>query len=228
MPIEPDLAEVIGIAIDSRMLDLHTMIVAKIVSYDASKQAAVVQPVVNGAAPNVDGSTTSETLPSIPNVPVRWERAGGYYDHKPLTAGDHGMLIFSESAFATWRTNGEVSDPGDLTRHGMSYAYFVPGAWPDAKALTDAPSSGEAVSIVPVGGHLRVSKAHGSADFAALAGLVLARLSTIQAAFDAHTHVVAGAAVVAGVTGTCSGTAAAPATPIGSLASVACTSLKAD
>lgn len=179
MPIEPTLAEVIESAIDSRMLDLHTMIVAKVVSYDATTQAAVVQPVVNGAAPNADGTTTQEPLPSIPNVPVRWERAGGYYTHLPLTAGDCGMLIFSESAFALWRVNGEISDPGDLTRHGLSYCYFLPGAWPDAQALTDAPAAGEAVTIVPGGGHLRVSKAGVAGSFVSLDPLVQALIANL-------------------------------------------------
>lgn len=189
MPIEPDDSEIIASAIDSRLLDLHTMVVAKVVSYDASKQAAVVVPVVNGAAPNSDGSTTSEPLPQIPNVPVRWERAGGYYDHKPLAAGDCGMLIFSESAFAHWRVTGELTDPGDLTRHAMSYPYFVPGCWPDAQALPDAPGSGEAVSIVPAGGHLRVSKAGSiAADFVALSAKVDMNFALLMAAFNAHTH----------------------------------------
>lgn len=219
--IEPDLAEVISSAIDSRLLDLHTMIVAKVVSYDASKQAAVIQPVVNGAAPNADGSTTSEPLPSIPNVPVRWERAGGYYDHKPLTAGDCGMLVFSESAFAVWRTNGEISDPGDLTRHGMSYAYFVPGCWPDAQALPDAPGSGESVSIVPSGGHLRVSKAGGTADFAALSAKVDANFQTLMTAFNSHTHLYNPGPSSPAPSGP-------PAAPLTTFPATACTSLKAD
>ena len=214
MPIEPDLAEVISSAIDSRLLDLHTMIVAKIVSYDATKQTAVVQPVVNGAAPNTDGGTTSEALPNIPNVPVRWERAGGYYEHKPLAVGDGGILIFSESAFATWRVSGAVSDPGDISRHSLSYCYFLPGAWPDAQALPDAPSAGEAVSIVPGGGHLRVSKAGSSAsDFVALAALVHAELAKIATAFSSFIPGTGGASF---------------GTPYTTAGNVAATSLKSD
>lgn len=189
MPIEPTLAEVIESAIDSRVLDLHTMIVGKVVSYDAAKQAAVVQPVVNGAAPTLDGSTTSETLPSIPNVPVRWERAGGYYDHKPLAAGDCGLLIFSESAFATWRVSGAISDPGDISRHSLSYCYFLPGAWPDANALPDAPTN-HSVSVVPGSGHHSFRKANsGADDFVALSAATAAQFSALKSAISGATTV---------------------------------------
>ena len=60
-------------------------------------------------------------------------------------------------------------------------------------------------------------------DFLALAGLVKARLDTIQAAFDAHTHVVSGTSVSGGAV---TGAAAAPTAAIGSLASVAATKAK--
>lgn len=218
MPIEPDMAELIETAIDSRLLDVHTMIIGTVVSYNAAKQAAVVAPVVNGAAPNADGTTTSETLPSIPNVPVRWERAGGYYDHKPLAAGDSGMLIFSESAFALWRVSsqsGQVSDPGDLSRHGLSYPYFVPGCWTDANPLPDAPTD-HAVSIVQ--NFLRVSKANSTtADFVALAAKVEVELNKIATALASATWP--------------GGTSAAPVvygTPYTSPGAVAATSLKTD
>ena len=61
-------------------------------------------------------------------------------------------------------------------------------------------------------------------DFVALAALVDARLSTVRAAFNAHTHVVTGASVTGGAV---TGTAAAPVSPIPSLASTAATKAKA-
>ncbi len=60
-------------------------------------------------------------------------------------------------------------------------------------------------------------------NFVALANLVNARLSTIQAAFDAHTQVLAGTAGPFPI----AGTATPPTSPIGSLASVAATKAKA-
>ena len=61
-------------------------------------------------------------------------------------------------------------------------------------------------------------------DFVALAGLVKERLDTIQAAFDAHTHVVAGTTAAAGAPIVAT---VAASTAIGPLAAVAATQAKA-
>jgi hypothetical protein len=185
MPIEPTDAEVHEEVHRSFMLDVHTCLPAITRSYDAAKQRGNFQPVVKGSVKDADGNNVFEQRPEIQNVPVRWERAGGYYDHKPLAAGDHGWLLFSEDSYAHWRTTGEVSEPGDLTRHSISYPFFLPGAWPDDDPLPDAPGDTEAVYIVPAGGWLRVSKAGNSdIDFVALASLVNQELHKIALAFS--------------------------------------------
>ncbi len=223
MSIEPDLAELIEESITSRLLDVHTCLPAVTRKYTAGTQRGDFLPVVKGSVKDGDGVNVFEERPVIQNVPVRWERAGGYYDHKPLAAGDHGWLIFSEDCYAHWRATGAVSEPGDLTRHSIAYPFFLPGAWPDDDPLPDAPASGEAVSIVPSGGHLRVSKAGGSAEFVALANLVKAELTKIKA------HL---ASLVVGAPGT-SGPASMGApvtspTPYTTVGDIAATSLKAD
>ncbi len=60
------------------------------------------------------------------------------------------------------------------------------------------------------------------ADFVALAALVLAELSKIQTAFDAHTHIT-----TATVSTGAPGVLAAPASPIGTIPTVAATKTKA-
>jgi len=160
-------------------------------SYDAATQTAEVVPVVRSAAPNLDGSTTPEDLPVIPNVPVAWPRAGGYYLHFPLTVGDHVLLVFSEAAIAQWRGSGETSDPGDLSRHDLSYPFAIPGIAPDAQAFADAPES-EAVIGVGSGGSLRVSES-------AMGGL--AQSVVVADGLDAVVGIAATAAIAAGVAG---------------------------
>ncbi|MEO7033106.1 MAG: hypothetical protein ABI548_04645 [Polyangiaceae bacterium] len=251
MPIEPDDAELLESVIRSFLLDVHTCIPGRVVRYNAATQSANIQPVIRGHVLDGDGNNVFELLPVIQNVFVRWERAGGYYDHKPLAGdsgvrgsdglpnGDHGWLIFNESAMARWRATvftapesavtgkerlSGVFPPGDITRHSISYPFFLPGAWPDDRPLPDAPSSGEAVSIVPSGGHLRVSKAGaaGAADFVALATKTHAAL---QGILDALNHAVP-------ATGAADGGAGLLTSIKSGLASlsadVAATSLKAD
>lgn len=142
MPIEPTEAEVIAAAIESRLLDLHTSIPGKVVGFDAASQSVDVQPVVKRAIATYDGELTHEELPIIHNVPVAFPSGGGYVLRLPIRAGDHVWLIFSEAATAQWRTTGQVSEPGDLRRHDLSYACAVPvpfATLPEAAAAAAAP-----------------------------------------------------------------------------------------
>jgi hypothetical protein len=179
MPIEPDDAELIEEAIKSFMLDVHVCMPAKCVAYDATKQRGDFQPMVNGSVKDVDGNNVFETRPVVQNVPVFWLRAGGYGRHNPLAKDDCGVLFFSEDAYGHWRDTGELSDPGDVTRHSIAYPFFQPGIFPDAQPVADAPASGEAVESVPGGGHVSFRKVGGSDDFVALAAKTSACLQGI-------------------------------------------------
>lgn len=223
MPIEPTLAELLESTHRSFMLDLHVCLPAVTRAYTSATQRGDFLPVIKGARQDSDGANTYEARPVIQNVPVRWERAGGYYSHSPLAVGDHGWLIFSEDCYAQWRTTGEVSVPGDLTRHSLSYPFFLPGAWPDDDPLPDAPT-GHAVSIVPAGGFLRVSKAASAlAQFVALATKVDAQLSALKSAIGAAATTEAGASGLGGMTAL---NGALSAWPLA--AGTAATSLKSD
>lgn len=220
MPIEPDDAEVLEEVHRSFMLDVHTSVPAITRAYTASTQAGTFLPVVEGSVKDAEGNNVFELRPEIQNVMVRWERAGGHYDHKPLAKGDHGWLIFSEESYAHWRATGEISEPGDLTRHAISYPFFLPGAWPDDDPLPDVGGS-EGVHIVPAGSFRRFSKAGSTtADFVALATETAAQLSALKSA-------ISGAAVAAG-----DGGASFKAAIVAALSSwpgnIAATSLKSD
>jgi len=216
MPIEPTLAELLETVHRSFMLDLHTCLPGRVRRYDATTQTADVQPLIRGAHQDEDGANVYEARPVIQNVPVRWERAGGYYDHKPLTAGECGWLVFSEDATALWRTDGQAPSPtaehvfnaGDLARHSLSYPFFLPGAWADNDAMPDAPASGEAVSIVPEGGRLRVSTANPAhVEPVALAEKVAAQLTALKQAISDAAPVAndGGAALKAAILGALEG-----------------------
>lgn len=189
MPLEPTWQEIIAEAIESRLLELHTAIPGKVISYDATKQTAEVLPVVQAAEPREDGGTTLTRLPSIPNVPVQWPRGGGYALHLPLAAGDHVLLVFSEAAIGHWRASGEIAPPGDLRRGSLGYPIAIPGIAPDAAPLADAPAN-EGVINAP--GVFRIGGP--AADFVALAAKVDAQL-------DALKQAIAGAALTEGNAG---------------------------
>lgn len=200
---DPTLAEVIREAISSRLLDVHTALPGRVRTYDRAKQVADIEVMILHPAPMADGDIELETYPVIPNVPVGWMRGGGYSLQFPLNKGDSVWLIFSEACMAHWRVSGQVSEPGDLRRHDLSYPIAIPCCAPDADALT-AIGADEAV----IDGPTLVRLGGSSSQFLAVASLVLAELAAMKTKFDAHTHLVA-------TTGTAvaqSGTAAAVVT----------------
>jgi hypothetical protein len=181
MPREPTLQEVIDTAIESRLLDIHTSLPGRVKKYDAAAQTVDVELVVRGVVPNADddGAPVLEDLPIIPNVPVEWPQAGGFYFHMPLAVGDEGKLTFFEAAVGHFRESGATSPPGDLRRHSLSSATFTPCAISKGKKLPDAPTA-HALIGVPAGKFLQVSTPSGTADFVALAQKVDDALSSLK------------------------------------------------
>lgn len=227
---EPTLQELLSLAMENRLLEVHTSIPGIVVSYDPATQTADVQPAVQRADPTSDDDVRFTEPPIVPHVPVGLPCGGGFYVALPIKKGDSVWLVFSETATGPHRATGEVSVPGDLRRHSFASALAIPCNPISKRKFADVGSSTEGVVIVPGGGTFRISKAGGTADFVALAGKVDAELASMRAtmnalitAYNAHVHVLA---LTAGT-----GTAAPPASPASpgtDPGSVASSTLKAD
>lgn len=211
----PDLPleQLLSVAIESRLLDVHTATPGIVVAYDATKKRADIRPAVKRGLRGIDERMTHERVPVLPNVPVAWLAAGGFELHFPLAAGDAGWLLFSEVATSAYYQTGEVSDAGDAERFGLSSPLFLPCR---RTASTAVGANLVAPTPFTVG-------TPATAQFVALANLVLVELNKIKTAFDTHTHPVPG--IAAGVAST---TSSAPGSPMPAMASVASAKLKSD
>lgn len=218
MPSSPNENDVTRAAINVALSELHTSLPGTVKTFDRDTQTVSVQPMVKRAIKRLNGDLTHETLPIVQNVPVMFPRGGGCSIQWPISEGDAVLLVFSEAATAQWRATGQISEPGDLRRHDLSYAYAIPGGAPGGDELT-APTGTEML-ITPTS-HLRVGGP--TADFVALAEKVMTEMNKIRTAHNNHTHTV----TVTGSATTQSGTTAAP-TNMGSLSSVASSTLKAE
>lgn len=224
--LEPGLAQIIREAIGSRLLEVHTAIPARCLSYDATTQRGDFEVVVKRLKHVADELAVEwETLPVIPNVPVHWPSAGGFSLHFPMVNGDEVELVFNEQGTGEYELSGQVSEPQDTTRHGMTYPFAVPGALALSKALLGV-SSVNGTLIVGPAGALEIRTAVGEAFAVALAPLVQTALDSIRSVFNAHTHVITGN--VSGGGPAIVATAAAPASPISALGPVAAEKLKAE
>jgi hypothetical protein len=210
MALDPTDSEVIRDALTSRLLDVWTATIGRVETYYPETQTADILPVVRRPLQAADGFVGHEDVPVLPNVPVLQPRAGGYFVHLPIIAGDTVLVVFTSDSFQMWRGSGSVVNPGDLRRHSLANAIAIPGVFPAAMALADIPTD----MAVLGGGVYRVGAA--SAGFVALAAKVDAALDAIQSWATSHAH-----SIPTGTSG--------PASPaLSAAASVAATKLKSE
>lgn len=200
MSVVPSDAEVIRDAIEARLLDVWTAMIGRVQSYDATKQVADILPVVRRPLSSADGDIEHEDLPVLPNVPVLQPRAGGFFIHLPVMVGDTVLVIFTSDSFQMWRETGSVVNPGDLRRHSLTNAIAIPGIFPNAQPLTDAPLPGMSTTEAVFGGGVYRFGGQASAEFVALASLVTAQLAALKAAISSAAGTESGAGGLGGMT----------------------------
>lgn len=201
MTRSPTIVDAFTRAIDRRLTDLHVCMPARVERYDGVKGLVDVQPLLKIAAENEQGDRVAEQLPVIPNVPLIYPGSGNFRVTFPVAQGDTVLIVFSENSLDIWLTQGGLVDPLDDRRHALSDAVAIPGlrdfghplAEPPTDHLTIGHDSGAQVHIYQ--GETRIGTDDpGDLEPVAKGDTTKARLDTIQAAFDAHTHVAPGGA----------------------------------
>lgn len=182
---EPSLEDVIGEILDAHSAEMHVALPGKVVSYDAAKQVADVQPQLRDVFVGSDGEFVDRPFPVLPRVPVQFLRGGGFFVIVPVAVGDTGLLVFCDLPLDRWRSSGQSSHPGDLRRHSMTSAVFIPGLVPTGAALSEASANADLVLGKAGGLNARVTsgglfQVGAGASFVALATKVATELSRIN------------------------------------------------
>ncbi len=137
----PELVEVLRAAVEQGLLDLHTAMPGKIEQYNAEQQKANVKPLLQRTVINNDGTEFTEALPIIPDVPVIFPRAGGFFLSFPVAPGDFVLLVFCERSIDSYTAGtGGDTDPIDLRHHDLSDAVAFVGFAPFSQAIGQAHS----------------------------------------------------------------------------------------
>lgn len=189
------LEELIKLAMDFRLLDLHVAIPGKVESFDGSTCKANVRPMVRRAVPTKTGRRRLEELPVIQNVRVSYAGGKGLAVAYPLEAGDTGTIVFCETPIAEWGRTGENADPGDLRRHTLSGAVFFPGLYTDGDKPTiasDGITLGKKDGSFVLKVKQDVVEIGGNTDAAALAS----KVSDLADFVYSHAHAFAGTGTV--------------------------------
>ena len=117
-------SDILRQAFTSLMADVHTAMPGKIVSYEAAKKKAKVQPLINTLFDNGE----SLQMPVITDVPVIMPGTTDAVVSLPIKAGDGCLLVFSEKSLENWASSQlETVDPGDPRTYALTDAFCIPG-----------------------------------------------------------------------------------------------------
>jgi hypothetical protein len=126
------LNDAIGLVVDFKLNNLHTALPGSIISYDYTKQKAVIQPLLNKAWTDstIEVPSVPYQMPILNNVPVIFPRSGGASLTFPVSAGDTCLLIFIERSTDLWKTQGGQVTPDDNRKFDLSDAVAIMGLFP--------------------------------------------------------------------------------------------------
>jgi hypothetical protein len=155
MTITPELAEVITVAIESALLDVHVSIPGKVQKYyppvpGVSEATVDVEVGIKRALEDENDELVFEELGVLQNVPVVFPRTSIYFMSFPLVPGDTGDIDFSEVNVGQWRASegSAIAVPDDIGRHTLDGARFKPGFSKDSAALTDTLTDGAMFGLI--------------------------------------------------------------------------------
>jgi len=169
--IHADDLEVSHTEHDGRQAQIHTSMPGKIVSYDAAKMTATVQPCLQGFRTMMDGSRQPVTISPIQDVPVHFPGGGGHIFTFPVKGGDECLIVFSERSIDNWHQHGGVQQPSDWRMHDINDAFVMvgtrsqpgvpPGVDPDTvqmrsddkKTIVQIDGKNKAITLYADGGH---------------------------------------------------------------------------
>lgn len=123
--------DLIRLAIREQLLDLHTMIPAKIESYDSSTQKATVVVSINRGINN-------KVFPpaKLFNVKVAFPRMGDRGVSYEVKVGDSVLLGFAHRDLTQWASAGEGFGPNTNDICPLSSAVVIAGLSPDLQTFT--------------------------------------------------------------------------------------------
>lgn len=118
------LTEMVQLAVESTLSEINTSTPGTIVSYDATRNRAVVRPVL----PKRLADNTFLAPPNIVEVPVIWAASGGGKASMsfPLAPGDGVELHFQQRSMEGW-LSGRNNAPDDPRQFDLSDCVAVPG-----------------------------------------------------------------------------------------------------
>jgi len=139
--LSPDLSLIIRQAFTNLMKDVHTTAPGLIISFDPVKQSAEVQPLIKRIFVEKDVSGNEiervESVGKLINVPVVFDRGGGFCMTFPVNPGDECEIHYMERCSDLWRQRGGEQIPNAWRMHSYSDAICKVGLSSIPNAITN-------------------------------------------------------------------------------------------
>ncbi len=173
-------------AIDSALKNVHTTLPGVIVSFDALRQTATVQPAIQRVFAGI-GPTN---LPLCVDCPVEFPSGGGFVLTFPVQPGDECVIAFSERCIDNWYVDGRFAPPADYRLHDLSDAIVRVGIRNQAKSIPGFRTDG--AELRSLDGMTRVTVQLNTIEIVAPNGLFVNAETSLQGSLDVSGNVTVG------------------------------------
>jgi len=137
-----DRFESIQTHLDGRQAQIHTSMPGQIVSFNAAKMTATVQPAIQAVHTQPDGNRVPVSITQITDVPVHFPAGGGFTLTFPVRAGDECLIVFNERSIDNWHQHGGQQAPSDHRMHDINDCVVHVGLRSQANPLTGVSTTG--------------------------------------------------------------------------------------
>lgn len=137
-----DPEESLRLAFDGRLSMLWTNFPAIVTSVDLEKNTCSVQPVIQGSIEDENGVIQYVNLPVLVDVPICWQKAGGFVLTMPLAVNDEVLVIIASRCIDAWWQSGGIQKPMEARMHDLSDGFAIPGPSSQPNKIANVSSTG--------------------------------------------------------------------------------------
>lgn len=122
-----DKEEASKLQLEGHQATIWTGLPCIVSSFDPVNVTVEAVPAIQGLIKNKDGSQSFKTITKLVDVPVVFQRGGGYTSTFPVAAGDECFVVFSSRCIDGWWASGDITPPNDLRMHDLSDGFAFVG-----------------------------------------------------------------------------------------------------
>lgn len=137
-----DNEDALRLAFDGRLSMLWTNFPAIVTAVDLTKNTCSVQPAIQGVIEDENGIKQYVNLPVLVDVPICWQKAGGFVLTLPLAVNDEVLVIIASRCIDAWWQSGGIQKPMEARMHDLSDGFAIPGPSSQPNKITNVSSTG--------------------------------------------------------------------------------------